>query len=560
MRASAAPAAALMLSLAVATPLRAQAVSGQLVERGGGVPVGGAFVVLINEDGVEVARALTGESGTFLLRAPAPGTYRLRSKRIGFRLWESPPMALADSETRHFRLEVDAVPLRLPAVVVAGRPQCGTRGEAGTVVAQHWEEAREALAAVQWTLGQRAHWYTLERFERERTGVAGPLEERRSTWSGYFGRPFGSIAAEDLARRGYVAAATGDSVDFYGPDAEVLLGDVFLSTHCFSARQGRPEHPGLVGLAFEPAPGRSLPDVEGVLWIAVDGLELRFLEFRYTQLRLPPDLPRGAVGGYVEFLRLPTGPWVVKHWWIRTPRLGRYTYPWPNIVGYRETGGQVLTITTGAGAVVYSVGESLIEGYVVDSTRGGAPLPRATVRLTGTDRAVSADDRGQFQLSTSLEGAYRVWFTHPRLDSLGVLAETTSVNLVRGSRATVTLSVPPEPVLVGRLCPDGLRQGERVIIGVVRDSTGGAVPDAEIHVQLSGKVPEAPGRADHGGRFVICGAPATRLVVWATAGPARGPEVVLEFSEAGVWVDQKQFRNLPSRIWAQNLEVGRSRP
>lgn len=347
--------AALALMLGLAGPLHAQAVSGQLVVRGGGVPVEGAFLTLIDQAGVEVARVLTGESGTFLLRAPVAGTYRLRSKRIGFRLWESGAIALADRQTVHFRLEVDAVPVRLPAVVVAGHPQCGTRGEAGTTVAQLWEEAREALAAVQWAVTQRVHWYTLERFERERAGLEHPvLAESTSSWSGYFVRPFGSVPAEDLARRGYVVAASGDSVDYFGPDAEVLLGDVFMNTHCFRAREGGPDRPGLVGLAFEPMPGRSLPDVEGVLWIAKPTLELRSLEFAYTGLQVPPSLPHGALGGSVKFLRLPAGPWVVEQWWIRTPRLGRYTYPAPDIIGFRETGGRVLTITSRAGITVYS--------------------------------------------------------------------------------------------------------------------------------------------------------------------------------------------------------------
>lgn len=346
---------ALALILGVTGPLRAQAVTGQLVDRATGTPVAGAFLTLIDSGGLEVARVLTGDGGTFLLRAPAAGMYRVRSKRIGFRLWESAPIALADSQTVYFRLEVDAVPVRLPAVIVTGRPQCGTRGEAGTAVAQLWEEAREALAAVQWALTQRVYWYTLERFERERAVLEQPaLAESTSIWSGYFVRPFGSIPADELAQRGYVVAASSDSVDYFGPDAEVLLGDVFLDTHCFRVREGGPDRPGLVGLAFEPVPRRSLPDVAGVLWIGKQTLELRSLEFAYTGLRVPPSLPEGALGGFVGFQRLPAGPWVVEHWWIRTPRLGRYTYPAPDIVGFRETGGRVLTVTSKTGATVYS--------------------------------------------------------------------------------------------------------------------------------------------------------------------------------------------------------------
>src|SRR5574341_251420 len=172
-------------ALAGAVPLPAQAVRGQLVDQGNGFPIGGAFVVLLDQAGGEVARVLTGPDGTFLLRAPAPGTYRLQSKRIGFRVSHSPPLALAEGQTIGFRLHVEAVPTRLPPVVVEGHPQCGTRGEEGTAVARLWEEVREALAAVRWTAGQRALRYTVESFERDFGAVGSRvLKEQRSTRSG----------------------------------------------------------------------------------------------------------------------------------------------------------------------------------------------------------------------------------------------------------------------------------------------------------------------------------------------------------------------------------------
>ena len=148
---------ALLLAPAGARSLAAQSVRGQLVDKTSGSGLAGAFVVLVDQRGREVARALTGDAGTFLLRAPAAGSYRLQSRRIGFRVATSPPFALAAGQTFTYRLEVEAIPLELPPVVVAGRPQCGTSGEAGTVVAQLWEDAREALPAVKWTQGQR--WY-----------------------------------------------------------------------------------------------------------------------------------------------------------------------------------------------------------------------------------------------------------------------------------------------------------------------------------------------------------------------------------------------------------------
>jgi hypothetical protein len=569
---------AFVLALAVvagAPPLRAQAVRGQLVDGGNGFPIGGAFVVLLDEAGVEASRVLTGPDGGFLLRAPAPGTYRLQSKRIGFRVSNSPPLALAEGQTVGFRLRVEAVPARLPPVVVEGRPQCGTRGEEGTAVARLWEEAREALAGVRWTAGQGTLHYTVERVERDFAVAGGRvLKEWRSTRSGYGETPFRSVPGEELVTRGYVVPGAGDTMDYYAPDAEVLLGDAFVNTHCFNARDGGGEHPTLVGLVFEPVPTRTLPDVEGVLWIERNILELRFLDFTYAGL--PGEFPKGVLGGRVEFMRLPTGAWIVKNWWIRMARLGRVVYPesgWQaeaRILGYRESGGEVVTIGGGAsGPVLFSALDAILDGTVVDSSRGGLPLAAATVFLVGTQQEITADARGQFQLAARLDGEYGVSFRHPRVDSLRVAPETVMVKLARGKRAGVALAVPPEPVVLARLCPAGLAEGERVIVGrVYRSGTTTPVRAAEVQAAWQTVGSAAPtftvrrfeptSETDAGGFYGFCGVPREqRVTLRVLGGEGRGAHVVLDFSPTGVWVNETQYRSLAGRIWTQNLEVPR---
>lgn len=76
-------------ALLSAQAVGAQTVQGQLVEEGTGSPIAGALVLLLNEDGKTAARVLTDEGGRFLIRAPAPGLYRLRADRIGFRSAQS---------------------------------------------------------------------------------------------------------------------------------------------------------------------------------------------------------------------------------------------------------------------------------------------------------------------------------------------------------------------------------------------------------------------------------------------------------------------------------------
>lgn len=533
--------------------LKAQSVRGTLVDGTSGQPIPSAFVTLVNEQGLEVARTLTGAGGTFLLMAPLAGSYRVRSKRIGYRLTESPPLALADSQTIEYRLEVEAVPVELPAVIVRARPQCGAKAAEPATVAQLWEEAREALAAVQWTEGQAALRYTATSFQRML-----PLKGRRvqlewdSAWSGVGRRAFGAVPAEQLEREGYVVAAAGDSLDYYGPDAEVLLGDVFVATHCFSARDGGPEHPGLVGLAFEPAPKRRLPDVAGVLWLERRTLELRFLDFSYTGLWTK------ELGGRVEFARLASGQWIVAYWWLRTAlpdtaqrHISRYRAR--NIVGYRESGGMVTTVESPQGRVEHAGFEAVLRGTVVDSSRGGKLLPGATVWLAGAPRS-QADEAGRFEIRGPFDGEYDVSFRHPRLDSLGINADEQRVTLTQGSVRSLTLFVPPESMVVHRLCRKGLSPGNHIIVGLVHDSGAAPVPRARVEVRLAGSRSRQAGNANEAGRYVICNLPTGALIVSAEGGGASG-DVLIEFRKGEVWVEGKRAAEAPGLVWRQDILV-----
>jgi len=565
--------AGLCVTMAVTGSLHAQAVRGVLVERGSGRPVRGGFVVLLDDSNAEVVRALTDDAGRFLIRAPQAGQYRLQSKRIGFRLFVSEPLTLEADQTVAYRAQVEAVPAMLPPVIVEGRPQCGSRGEAGSITARLWEEAREALAAVSWTSGEGRHRYQLLNFFRQ-YGPVGRMVLKDSSWtvSGYSESPFTSLPAEHLAEAGYVVAGWGgDTVDYYAPDANVLLSDAFLNTHCFTARDGAGANAGLVGLAFQPAPGRVRADVDGVLWFDRTNAELRYLAFEYTNL--PPWLPQGPLGGRVEFMRLSAGAWIVRHWWIRMAVMGRVVYrdtgrePEPRVVGFRERGGQVTTITTSRGALAYSAREAILEGTVFDSTRG-AFLTRATVFLEGRADSARTDDRGAYALPVPVEGMYGVSFRHPRLDSLGFRPEATPVMLELGARTVLPLAIPGEARLLANLCrAKPLGPEERVLIGVVRDQSDVPIPGATVGAgwQLFGGGRGASITIRHErleavavgtGRYVLCGVPLGLVTVRASvAGTAAGATVTLRFVEEGVWVDDQRYRNWPGRIWTQDFSL-----
>lgn len=116
----------LVISILVATqPAAGQRVQGRLVDASSGKPVPAAEMFLLaGESGSTVVkRGLTTDSGTFSFTADAPGRYRLKAERIGYRAVISSPFDLVASEPLHVELKVSvqAVPLA-PLTVVSPRP------------------------------------------------------------------------------------------------------------------------------------------------------------------------------------------------------------------------------------------------------------------------------------------------------------------------------------------------------------------------------------------------------------------------------------------------------
>src|ERR1051326_2744914 len=86
--------------------LPAQTIHGQVVDSVTGTPVGAGFVLLLRADGHEITRALADPDGRFTVVAPAAGTYRLRSERIGFKVATSPTIALAGGQVLEYQLGI----------------------------------------------------------------------------------------------------------------------------------------------------------------------------------------------------------------------------------------------------------------------------------------------------------------------------------------------------------------------------------------------------------------------------------------------------------------------
>lgn len=327
-----------VLMLGTADLLSAQAVRGRLLDASSGEPVAGALIVLLDADGSEVISTVTSARGTYHLRAPGAGVFSIRAERIGFENSLSNEITILAGETVTEELTASSSAIVLPVLAVESESECRVRPEEGEATYVLWEEARKALQVTEQTAA--AYRFDAVTYQRHVNLWGEPLEQGDTQFVSYAGRhPWRSVPIAELEEHGYAREAE-EGTYFYGPDAEVLLSDQFLDSHCFRYRTGDDDI--VVGLAFEPV--RQVDDrvdVDGVLWLNRETSQLRTLEFSYTGIERPTHLGTGpGPYGQMEFDQLPDGGWIVRDWWIRTPtgsrQRGVQTY-----VTYAQQGGRV---------------------------------------------------------------------------------------------------------------------------------------------------------------------------------------------------------------------------
>lgn len=487
---------ALAVALLCASDARAQVVRGRIVERLTGHPVAGVLVSLDRLSGdvqqqvrTGVASVLSDRDGEYALLAVQAGRYVLEAKRIGVQRYQSEPFELSEGETRRLDIEVDALLYRLPEVVVEVPQLCALRAPQTQRVAALWEEARTALTAARISARDRLARVRVTRYTLgiDPENVAS-YSEGRSELTELVERPFTSLSAESLSIAGYWRDLPGDSAEYYGPDAEVLLSDAFRRDHCYAVVEGTGGREGLVGLAFEPRGGRKSPDVRGTLWLDERSFELRYVEFTYD--RLPYGEFSRQVGGEVHFERLASGAWFVRRWFIRSPQYRRDTsVP----AAFRDVFDSLATIyrllEEGGSARVDGsrgeVGQGRVRGTVLDSA--GAPLAGAAVRLAGTGLMAVTDSRGRFQLDSVVPGSYSVTVHHDGYALLGVLAGHAFLTMGRGGDVQLTLRAPRARALRSHLCegrPPAERQAVLRVL-VVDSASAGPLPSVPLRVAWS---------------------------------------------------------------------------
>jgi hypothetical protein len=311
---------ALTAILVFAGTLTAQELRGIVARDSAGSPAAGVLIEALGAtDRARLATTLTDARGYFILPLPAGVSATVRALRVGFRPTEFGSFTLVAGETRTERFVLTGDAVVLERVMVVTQSACGAPSASGRLVATLLDEARKAIRSTQ-TSSMRgrlnAEWSVatqLTTLEGNPITAATVRQSQSST-----DRPFVSLPPDSLARVGYLETHE-NSYTYFAPGPEVLLSEDFVEAHCFQAVPRTSDDREWVGLAFRPAASRrGIVGIQGTLWLDRPTAELRRLDYSYVNL--PRDLSATPAGGSVEFLRLPSGVWLVNRWSIRMPR------------------------------------------------------------------------------------------------------------------------------------------------------------------------------------------------------------------------------------------------
>src|SRR6476661_1936115 len=309
---------AALSSLLAWAPASAQLVRGSVVDSATLHAISDFTIQLLDSTGTGVAAALAQPDGRFSLRAPVPGRYSLRVLRIGFRRTETPFFHVGAGETVEQSVQMPQVSVALTGIRILGLQRCQDLPAGGEALVTAWEEVHKAVQAVALTgseqrLQMRLRDYTRDISLDERISS----NERSSEREGVSARPYVSPDAASIARDGYVRRLADGDTWYYAPDADVLLSEMFVSTHCFHLQRDAVSGDSLLGIAFEPVRRRPPPDIRGVLYVNRQSAELR--ELRYSYTALPDAAAEHEFGGRVTFQRVPGGAWIIREWVVRGP-------------------------------------------------------------------------------------------------------------------------------------------------------------------------------------------------------------------------------------------------
>lgn len=541
-------ASSLLLALLLATPLSAQQLVVHVRAAESGRPIAGAVVSVLDSAGTTRGEGLTSADGTWRARVALATRARFRVRRIGFAPHFSEWHRVDPARLLEVTLRVPADRITLAKVVVTARgKRCSRQDLAATEAGALWDQIHTALAATEASrldalvrTSVRTHESWLDR--------QGNVESTRlvgTTLSGAV--PFATRSPDSLSRFGYAEVARDGEGTYYGPDARLLLSPQFLAEHCFWLERGRGATAGLVGLGFAPVDGRRVPDIAGTLWVDEATSALRFLDYRYENLRLPA--PAKLTGGRVVFEALPSGAWMVRSFSIRMPRFRQYgERPGPlTLGGYVLASGdaavlgQVNPIRMPAPPTPPSRPTSTgrVVGVVFDSLLG-APLAGATVSVARSSLRTRTDDAGRFVLEAVPDGFRHLAIAHPALDSLGLRDLGREIEVRAGESVEHLFATPSLRTLKRGACADS-----SLVLATIRDvATDAPIAGATLTVRWTEQRrvanrmvtlrPDASATADSAGMVFACLPRRSDLSARASHGPFATGYVDMAIGPRGV--------------------------
>lgn len=484
--------------------LNAQSITGTITDAESRAPVPGVLLTVRDSARAIRTRVLTDQNGSFRVPVTA-GEYHVTAEHIAF----TPMTRAVRVGGQAFQLTWALTPaaIALAEIVVRTERQCQSAEDPGA--ARLWYVARTALGAAS---AETTKEFRLRHFRRvldlsfnQVGNDSMRFEIQRGSHS------YRSIPTDSLLRHGFVQDHYG-MLAFFGPDAELLLSDAFVNSHCFQVERSK-EKPGLIGLAFWPHKNQRRPDIEGAMWVDQKTGLLQYVEYQFTGL--PQVADKRFASGRVEFEMLPDRSWMVRRWYIRMPHfvnapgVGRVRSV---LGGSVEEGGEVLSLNangTSGGAI------GTIIGVVYDSIKK-RPLADAAVYLSGTRYATATDANGAFLLDSVPPGDHYVTFHATPMSVLPRFNNTLRVRVQPDSVSQISLAIPSERTLMAAHCTtDDLFEASRsvqyganrigVLTGVVR-SGGRAVAGARVTVTWGPRSAWTETRSD--GDYALCGYPA----------------------------------------------------
>ena len=413
----------------------AQTLTGRVSDSLSGQAVSGAVVIVLDAKAASLLRRVTDEFGRYRLDLPRTAV-RVEVRRIGFRPTNANLSASGGDVSLDFRLT--RVPSLLEPVRVMDNASCPRRRDRDAAFAL-WDQMRSALLA---TIAERdfdppiVQRLAYDRVLDDHDRIVKQSVRADSTTAG---RAFSAVrSAAGFATNGFVADS-GSSRVFLGPDADALVDDEFIRSYCLSIAAASNDHPGRVGLAFEPA-RRALRriDIAGAVWIdsvhrSVDELEFRYRGLESYEMALRP-------GGLISFRTMANGVPFIDRWYLRVvvppDKITERGYVPRWRLEVHEGGGEMASARWPNGAE-WRAQLGTLRGRLL---RSGKPLPNTGVRLAESPYRGVSDSAGFFRMDRLLPGPYDITVEDPLLQPVGV-AMATSRAFVAERDSTVDIDV-----------------------------------------------------------------------------------------------------------------------